>query len=272
MKFITNNLNRAFAIGLSAMLLVGCTGNKKNKTVTIDKDQLKAEIAEVTYPLPSPFEVTDMINKIQATYIFELTNDAAAYQKYLTEKKQALNLGVYVSDMAYATTYQKTDVSQAYMSSVVELVKALDLTDAVDHSMVERIEESFGEKDKTVDAITDMFYKAYDYMSSNNDEELSYLILAGTWIEGMYLSTNTSENTMDNVEILKIIVKQEKSLDIIVDLMKQFAANPTTTSVYEGLVKVQEIYKLEEGTTALTVSDLEEISATVLSLRNDIIQ
>ncbi len=76
----------------------------------------------------------------------------------------------------------------------MELVKELDLTGAVDKNTPEKIEESLDSKEKSIEVLTDLFYNAYAYMNKNNDTELSYLILAGTWVEGMYLTTNVSEN------------------------------------------------------------------------------
>lgn len=186
---VTKSL-KTFALVLLALFVVACnnSGKKKSDSTTIEKTEVKAELEEIAYPLPSPFEMTKMINEIEATYIIGISNDPEAYKRYLTVKKQGLNLGVYSSDMAYSATYNRNEKTQEYLSTIKELVKALDLTGAIKSDMPERIEASLEDKEESVNVITDLFYDTYSYMNKNNNTELSYLILAGTWVEGMYLS------------------------------------------------------------------------------------
>ncbi len=272
MKVSMVKMLRVAAFAILSVVVVSCGGKKKKDTPPIAKDTLKAELEEIAYPLPSPFEVTDMINEIEAAYIIGLSNEVDAYKRYLTDDKQALNLGVYSSDMAYATTYRRTEVTQEYLTSVIELVKELDLTGAVDRNTPDKIEASLDSKEKSIEVLTDLFYNTYSYMNKNNDTELSYLILAGTWIEGMYLTTNVSDNTANNLEILKIIVKQEDSLSKLLDLMKQFSESEDTKPIYDKLVEIQKIYQMEEGTTSITVEELETMTKLIADLRAEIIK
>lgn len=259
---------------LALAVVVGCgnASNKNKEEKVIAKEEIKAELDVITYPLPSPFELTKLINKIEATYILGIANDAADYKKYATTAKQAINLGVYSSDLAYSATYNKSDKSQAYLATLIELVKSLDLTGAIKKDMVERIEASLESKDESVEVITDLFYDTYSYMQKNNNTELSYLILAGTWVEGMYLVTNVSDNTMENLEILKIIMKQEESLKTILKLMDTFKSSDISKGVYVALNKVQSIYKLEAGSESLTKEQMLSISKEVAKVRASFIE
>ncbi len=263
---------RLTAMVLLTVAVVSCGGKKKDKAPALAKETLKADLEEIAYPLPSPFELTELINKIEASYIIGITNDVKAYNKYLTPQKQALNLGVYSSDMAYATTYHRTEVTQEYLASVIELVKELDLTGAVDKDTPEKIEESLDSKEKSVEVITDLIYSAYSYMNRNNDTELSYLILAGTWVEGMYLATNVSENTMENLEILKIIVKQEESLTKILDMMAEYKENVNIQPIYNKLLEIKKVYAIEEGSDAITIEEMKVIVEKVAAMRAEIIE
>lgn len=257
-----------------ALFTVACnnSGKKKSDSTTIDKNEVKAELEEIVYPLPSPFEMTKMINEIEATYIIGISNDPEAYKRYLTVKKQGLNLGVYSSDMAYSATYNRNEKTQEYLSTIKELVKSLDLTGAIKSDMPERIEASLEDKEESVSVITDLFYDTYSYMNKNNNTELSYLILAGTWVEGLYLVTNISDNTFDNLDILKVIVKQEGPLKKILELMASFKDSEMTKDVYENLQSINAIYELEEGTDALSVKQMVDISEAVAVFRAKLVE
>lgn len=274
MKMLIINRLKALFMVLLVISAVSCGNNSKKKsdTKSIDKEEIKAELQEVAYPLPSPFELTEMINKIEATYIIGIANDASAYNKYLTAKQQSLNLGVYSSDMAYSATYNRSNITQEYLNTIVELVKALDLTGAIDSDMPDRIESSLEDKTKSVEVITDLFYGTYTYMNNNNNTELSYLILAGTWIEGMYLVNNISDNTMENVEILKIITKQESSLKKIIELMDAYKESEMTKDIYTALSDINKIYEIEEGTDAFTKEQMIKVFDAVNALRAEIVK
>ncbi len=262
-----------FLFFIALILIIGCQSNTKNTgKEKIDKKEIKKEIDEIMYPLPSPFELTNMLNKIEAAFIIGITNEPENVSNYLSMKNQALNLGIYSSDLAYAATYNLTNEINLYLSSIKTLAKELDITGAVNKDLASKIEESIENKDKVAEVITDLFYDTYSYLNSNGNNELSYLILSGTWIEGMYLTTNISENTFENIEIIKIIMKQEESLNKIIDLMKNYKNNDMISEVYSKLLEIQNIYKLEEGTDALSLKQLEKITKSVNDFRSVIIK
>lgn len=148
----------------------------------------------------------------------------------------------------------------------------MDLTGAIAADMPSRVEASLEDKTKSVDVITDLLYSTYSYMNINNNAELSHLILAGTWIEGMYLINNISENTFENIEILKIIAKQESSLKKIIELMTPFKDAEISKEIYVKLSEINSLYELQEGTNSLTIDQMTKLFLKVEALRSDIIK
>lgn len=112
------------ASGLLSLTISSCNNSSQNReSNTIPEETIKQEIEEYTYPIPSAFEVTNMLNEIEASYMVAMANDPANVDKYFTDKSRAINLGIYTADLAYATTYnQKSDI-QAYFSSCETLVR-----------------------------------------------------------------------------------------------------------------------------------------------------
>jgi hypothetical protein len=272
MKTFTKNVFKIASISLMVIFFVSCGNSNKKQSKAIAKEEIKVELQEIAYPLPSPFELTEMINKIEANYIIGIANKPSDFEKYLSETKQCLNLGVYSSDLAYSSTYNISDLTQEYLNTIIELVKALDLTGAIDADMPSRVEASLEDKTKSVDVITDLLYSTYSYMNRNNNAELSNLILAGTWIEGMYLINNISENTFENIEILKIIAKQESSLKKIIELMTPYKDSEISKEIYVKLSEINSLYELQEGTNSLTIDQMTKLFLTVEALRSDIIK
>ena len=67
--------------------------------------------------------------------------------------------------------------------------------------------------DALITLISDSFYKTYDYLMTNEQDELSILVMAGSWIEALYISTQISMFSADNSKIVEIINEQSTSLE-----------------------------------------------------------
>lgn len=263
------------AIGFS---LPGCkqaqkeqgTEKEKSQDEKITKSEIKEDVSEVVYPLPDNFEITKTLNDIGASFIISLTNDVEKANKYVTEEKQALNLGVYSADLSYATTYNMRQYTMDYMDATKKLVNELGITGAYSPEFIKQIKANFDNKDKLVDMVTNSFYKTYKFMQQQGKDELSVMVVAGTWIEAMYLTTHVSENTFHNKKIVDLIRNQEKSLKKLIDLLKPYNDNETVKNILADLKSMWEIYqnRSEEGFTESQVSQLQKLSGQV---RNEII-
>lgn len=246
------------------------SGKEKDRKEKISKSDIKEDVSEVVYPLPSNFEITKTLNEIGASFIISLTNDIENVNKYVTEEKQALNLGVYSADLSYATTYNMKQYTMDYMDVSKQLVNELGITGAYSPEFIEQIKANFDNKDKLVDMVTNSFYNTYKFMNQQGKEELAKLVVAGTWIEAMYITTHVSENTFHNKKIVDLIRDQEKTLKKLIDLLKPNANNKSIQKVLEDLKPIYEVYqnRSEDGFTRKQVEKLEQLSGAI---RNEII-
>jgi hypothetical protein len=261
-------LSGLFAFGFSL-----CTGKKDKKTdPKVVEETIEEEIKEYSYPIASAFEVTEMLNEIEASYIVGMTNDAEKASNYFSEKDRAVNLGIYTADLAYATTYnQKADV-QNYFKASETLVRELDLTGAFNEDLPDQIEANLDNKEKLVEIITDMFQNAYSYLNQQGRTEVSYLVLSGTVIEGLYLTTNVSENTFQNPKLIEAILFQEEPLMKLEDMMEPYKDTEILGDLYADIASINAIYALEEGTTAMTKEQVVKLTDLVAAIRNKFVQ
>lgn len=280
MKTLKSFFRKTTVVLLSGMLIVSlanCTGGKKGEPVDetsseakLDKEDLKQKVRDVVYPMPTAFEVTEMINKVEASYIIGLSNETSNVDKYFTDKDQAINLGVYSADLSYASTYNMKQEVMNYMEASENLIVELGITGAFSANFVDEVEANLDNKDKLVDLITGSFYDTYEYLVKNNKEDLSLLVLAGTWIEGMYISCNISETVYNNPELVKVILHQKTSLNELVELLAPHNEHETIQSVLSDLKPIKDIYdRIDE--TGITESQLNNIIEQSSIVRNKII-
>ncbi|MGQ8336686.1 hypothetical protein ACUNWD_09055 [Sunxiuqinia sp. A32] len=257
---------------VSGLLISGFSScnskSAKKESPQISEKTIEKEVKEYIYPLPSTFEVTNMLNEIEASYIVGISNDPDKASTYFTEKSKAINLGIYTADLAYATTYnQKSDI-QNYFKASETLVRELDLTGAFSEDLPDQIEANMDNKEKLVQIVSDMFQNAYAFLNKQGRTEVSYLVLTGTVYEALYLTTHISENTFQNPKLIETILFQKEPLLKLGEMLEEYKDSEMLKETYEDLAKVNAIYALEEGTTSMTKEQIEKLTETITQIRD----
>ncbi|MGE0088519.1 MAG: hypothetical protein AB7S50_03485 [Bacteroidales bacterium] len=277
MKTLKNYLKITSLVAIAVIALVTLTncGGKKGEPVNtsaekLDKAKIEKTVREVVYPLPTSFEVINMINKIEASYILGLTNPITNVDKYFMDKAQALNLGIYSADLSYASTYNMKQEVMNFIDVSEKLVKELEITDAFNSDFIEEIETNIDNKDILIELITESFYDTYEYLVHNNKEDLSLLVLTGSWVEAMYISCNISNTVYSNPELVKVIMHQKTALDKLIELLNAHSTHESIAAIITNLNPIKSIYDSIDA-NGITQKQLDEIIKQTEALRVKII-
>lgn len=244
----------------------GAKQNQKSDAVQIEKTEVENEVREFVYPLPTSYEIVEMLNKIEAAYIFDLSNSPENASKYITEKQQALNLGVYGGDLSYASTYNQKQETIDFIDASKKLLEGLDLQGAVSEDLPDQIEANEDNKEALVELITDSFYDTYDFLQRNNRAPVSALVMTGAWVEGLYIATHISEETFNSKEMIEIVLKQKDPLVKLMEILAQYKDDQAVAETIEDLSTIAGIYA-EIESTAITQEQMIKIAEQSLVLR-----
>lgn len=206
------------------------------------KDQIGQEVSNFVYPLPASHEVTDMLNRIGIPYMLGTSNSVENVNKYFTAKSKAYNIGVYGSDLSYANTYQMTQETMLYLEAITQLGNDLGISSIYNEDLLSGIEENINNKDTLVEIITTTVYDTYDFLNKNGKGDLALLMVAGGWIEAMYLTTNVSANVANNPEIVSIIYAQKTSLGNLMEILNNRSEEANIQELIENFAPVIEAY------------------------------
>lgn len=247
------------------------SGNDSAASGELDKARVEKDVREFVYPLPTSFEVTEMLNRIGAAYILTLTNPVANVEKYLTEKSKAINLGIYGADLSYASTYNQKQEVISFMDVSKKLIDALNISGAISPDIVEQVEAYQDDKDKLVEIITNSFYDTYEYLNRTDRGSVSMLVLAGSWVEALYISTHISQDTYNNKEMVKIVMDQKASLNKLVSLMEVVKDNAAVAETLSLLANIHAIYNsIEEG--AISKDQMDAIVKEINVVRTKMVE
>ena len=215
------------------------------------------------------FEVTKLLVEAGASYILNLCNPVDDVNRYINLKSKALNLGVYGADLSYAATYNQAQETMQYLDVSRELLEDLEIEAGFNEDMVKSIERNLDNVDSLIIIISDSFVRTYNYLASNEQDDMSILVMAGSWVEALYITTQISLISKDNSEIIDIITDQNSSLDKLLEVMAPISVIDTGADIYEGLMGLQEIY--QQSGTDFSPEQLEELITRTEELRKMII-
>ncbi len=286
---------------LSASLLIGCGGTETTELeanepvveelVSNEETSERVEKAQMVFKtIPSPLETASLFQEAGSGYNSSITNPIDNVRKYATAAHQSLNLGVYGADLSFANIFEQSQESMLYMNCTKILADGLGVTSAFDVETMERMEANMNNRDSLMVLINDAFWITDAHMKGNGQDHLSILIIAGGWIEGLYLGTASLDKASPNQALMQRIADQKYSLLNLIDLLATYD-NEDVIEVSNKLKTLQLVYdKIDVKTGETTVSENEgvatigggnvltfetetifEITTTIQKIRNEII-
>ncbi len=282
--------------------IVGCSNSdKKTDTSNVvdeeqaQKENLVKEVKKVMFSLPSPVETTLLLKQAGAGYDESLLNPTSNSKKYNTDKQKALNLGVYGADLSYASIFEQDQTIMQYMQVSKKLAIGLDLLAAIDQSIIDRLEANHDNRDSVIRIISETFLNSNSTLKEDNRPEMAALILAGGWVEALYLATQLTKDVVKDKELIERIVEQKLSFSELTQLLGEYAEQ--NADIAEVIGQLQGISKTfneieivksgietvtdeESGTTVLkatqkiniTQAQFDALKKEAATLRNSFIQ
>jgi hypothetical protein len=288
-------------LSISVLLFgISCGSNDDEQTnKEIDSSFLQnpsiIKVNNRLFSIPSPFQVAILVKDNKVPYNKELLNPVKNQINYSTTFKQALNLGVYGADLSYLNIYEQLPDAAGYFAVIKVLSKELGILSTMDENTLKRIEANNNNKDSLAFILSGVFRDADAYLFNNNRNEVGLLILAGGWIESLYIMTQTL-NKYNNQEIINRIGDQKHPLDNLIELHRPYYGKISDgyddflenlvdlASVFDGVVKeytyepptVDEKNKLtivnSKSKTIINEYQLQKISELTANIRNKIIE
>jgi len=207
-----------------------CNRSQRINTINVDLadfaiDSTFAGMAtKVFYALPTPIEMSILIKNLGISWNADLLNNPANASKYLTNNKMALNFGVYITDFTYAGLYEQSQVAMRYKIALQQLIEGLGLQSAINVNTMQQLEDNINDKDKLLRIISDTYASCSEFLNESVRHWLTFSILAGGWIESMYIATNSLDYNLyqNESKIHQLIIDQILSFEMMWNAMVEF--------------------------------------------------
>ncbi len=229
---------------LLVIILFSCgtrqEGERRAITDNKERDEMPRQLTATLdeYPIPNAVEVIELLQRAHAPYILGISNSSENVDRYFTEHSKALNLGVYGADLSYAGTYEMNQDIRLYLQVCKQLIDELNISTSFNQDFVQRVENNLEDKDSLINIISESFFDTYVFLTENRRDDLSLLVMMGSWIEGMYLTSQIAIGARDNTEISDIILQQDEPLEILLDLLDDHKDDNFIGPFYQDLTEI----------------------------------
>ena len=197
--------------------------------------------------LPSPIEMAILVKHSGGEYNASLLNPIQNIDRYATVGKKTVNMGTYSADVGYTSLYKQTQETVFYLNNIRKLSDAIGLSDAFDKSMFERIESNIEHRDSLLMILSKAYDTSNEYLKVNDRLNTSLLMLAGGWIETMYLAANLGETGgRPNQDIAMRVAQQDLVLKKIIAGMRTIKTDPLVTEFADKLEELSVIFVAPE--------------------------
>jgi hypothetical protein len=254
-------------------------------------ESLKEQIEGLTYNIPPPSEIPYMLQATGAEFNQSLVNSREKVNQYTTHNDQAaLNLGVYAADIGYLTSYDKTQEALDYLTACKTLSEDLGLIGTFDAELLQKFEANISNKDSLTRLLDKTMKESEKFLKEDSRNKLSSLVVAGSFIEGLYIATGLIKSYPKNIlpedsrnivltPLIQVVLKQKSSVSEMVKVLDAAEATETVTSIKADFKQLEETYKnlnieeqIRNNRADLVLSDknLEGITTLVEKIRKKI--
>lgn len=248
--------------------------NEFEATGTLDpetQEQLNTA-KRIFYSLPSPLETAMLIKNAGAEYDEMLMNPTENTSRYITSKSKALNLGIYSTDLSYASLFDQTQATLNYIEAAKQMADGLNILDAIDEATIQRLEDHINNRDVIIDIISETLMNSNSYLKENGLEATASVVLVGGWVEGLYIATHlVNDEYLQGNKLVERIADQKLSLDIMINLLEQTAENEDAMEILADVHDLKAIFdKITIDQGEVTVVDNPDSEVSTLKSESSI--
>ena len=243
---------------LSAMLalLLSCATGTEDRMEELLKEseeqKVKPELEvpremlyEIIQQIPSPLEISNLIKQSGAVYSEEILNPVEHSKNYVNKYAQAINLGIYGTDLGYINIYSKYQASIVYLAAVREMSEELRIGQFFDFTTIARLAANSSEIDSILYISTQGFDNMNVYLKEQGRDEISILLLVGGWLEAVYILTEVASKYPSD-ELYERVGDQKIMLDDLILIMSLYKGDPYFEKISKSFEVLKEAFSSVE--------------------------
>jgi hypothetical protein len=263
---------------LSVALLFSCQSNRKGQAEDFtvpDSVEISDALAiseealeEIVQNVSSPIEMAALINELGVPFSTKYLATTEYVDNYNTNAEMAYGLGVFGADLGYLNIYDKSTQIVDYLTAINKLADGIKVGQFFDFNTLKRLATSRDNIDSLMYISVNSFNQMDSYLRENRRGHLSALMIAGTWIEGMYLVTQVAKEVPDQT-LAERIGEQKVNLNNILLILNNYKSDPQVAALIETLQEIKSEFDEVEITYTMGEPETVELNGMIMIVQNE---
>jgi hypothetical protein len=290
------------ALGLYALACMqGCGGTGGTETNSGTGDSLTMDssahpgvmkVGGKLFSIPSPVQTALLIRKLGLEYSQDLVVPSSKLDAMTTKTSKALAMGMFGADLAYLTMYKDGQRAVSTLQAIERLGNSLDVGNAFDQPLMERFKNNLNNEDSLLLLGSEAYRAADRYLKNNERTDISALILAGGFVESLYLSASSPGAEKDQ-NLANRIGEQKTTLANLIGLLEEVEDQEGIAALTSQLQELKELFSVivltyefaepvtdaskkttyinSSSTVSITGDQLKAIAKKIASIRNSLL-
>jgi hypothetical protein len=230
-------LSKVSLLGLGTTLMLASCGNGNKPeggedamadTTKVDTTAANNNVSsnEMSYQIPSPKEMFYFIRQVGSknNKRTDVLNSPDNAKSYGDPKAKAINFGIYSCDLTYCSIFEIGTEALKYFKVVKQLGDEIGVSTSVRPEILKRLEKNMGNPDSLVEITDDMYFSSFETLQNGQQGNTLALLVAGGYIEGLYIATNLIKYDKNNPAVERI-AGEKFTLENIIDFMKKYESD-----------------------------------------------
>ncbi|MCF8381524.1 MAG: hypothetical protein K9H49_18265 [Bacteroidales bacterium] len=194
---------------------------------------------DIIQNISSPIEMAALIKDLGLNFSDQYLSNLDLVDNYSSSFKMAYTLGMLGADLGYLNVYERTGSSVSYLAAINKLADGLKVSQFFDFNTIKRLATSNSNLDSLIFMSVHSFNEMDKHLQLTDRSNLSALMIAGVWIEGMFQVTQVSLSQKDPV-LSEYIGEQKLILNNLLLILKNYERDDQFAAIikdYEELKK-----------------------------------
>lgn len=204
---------------ITLFLNTGCqSGNRGTPTLidnveSIDNDKGIASFSQIYHLYPSPGEMLSIIDLAEMSFDGNLLIPPGNADKYVGTRPKTYMLGVYMTDLAYASLFGRHEATLDYLDVVKDLSEEIRIDKAVDDQMIEKAKNNVEYLDSLYNISNEAFMNILSFCERNERSNTVVMLSAGAFTESLFLAVNLIDEYEKADYLLQHLADQKYTIE-----------------------------------------------------------
>jgi hypothetical protein len=259
-----------FLIFSGFLFVISCK-RAQNIEVKVPNTEFYDSVASL--PVPDPYGLAKAMKFDSILYNSFLLNSPESSAVYLTQKSEALNLGIYGTDLSYSSLYGDGELTTKYYKVSKQLSNELGIINLFSHDLIQKIENNINNPDSLYEFAKQNFRKLYNYLVSRGSGGIATLVLTGAEIESMYLAV--ANDSIDPQKVKQMILSQADVIHKLTNLLTKYSTTNDDVAAVLEIIKPLDVLMRsvtkKHGKYVITDSQWNKIKFLIKKIRYEFV-